>query len=122
MALVLKHEPGMRRMTDTTPMELVAKANRNVVFVFATRIASLVAPIAIGGVIAYFGSQTDTIARTKERVDRIEFRLDAGLKAREEFQADTVQTLKEIQQQQSGMLQSLAAIIARMDERDRKER
>jgi hypothetical protein len=83
----------------------------------------------IGGLLAGYITLANTVAQSAEavkaipaienRVTTIETRINMGQQAREQFQAETAAALAELRNQNLQILQSVAALVARLDEKDR---
>lgn len=74
---------------------------------------------SIGERVTVIETQLAPIISLGERVSVIEARINAGQAAREKFQNDTTVTLRDVQQTQTAILEALAGLNARLDEKDR---
>lgn len=85
--------------------------------------------VTAGGLLAGYVTLANTVANSAEavkaipaiesRVTTIETRINLGQQAREKFQDETAAALEELRAQNLQILQSVAALVARLDEKDR---
>ena len=91
--------------------------------------------LILAGFAAWYGLKQDVLAATKDiavlqsqiqpvealstRIALVERNQVTGKEAREEFQAATAVTLEQLRTQNIAILQALAGLTARLDERDR---
>lgn len=90
------------------------------VLTIVTTIVGLVAGYAtLVQSVATSAEAVKSIPGIENRVTTIETRINVGQQAREAFQIETKQALKDQAELLSQILQTQAAILARMDEKDR---
>lgn len=75
--------------------------------------------ITLSATVAASADAVKAIPGIENRVTTIETRINIGQQAREAFQADMKESLEQLRQQNTLILQTLSAIVARLDEKDR---
>lgn len=100
-----------------SPIERIAS---NTLMLAVARMSMALALPLFGIAAGFIGSESQAIANTDRRVTVLETRADIIGRQRDQFQQDTLSSLQRMEVTDTEVLKSLSAIIARLDEKDRK--
>lgn len=91
----------------------------NVLTMIVTIGGLLVGYVTMAGTVATSADAVKSIPIIENRVTTIETRINIGQQAREAFQTDMKASIESLRVQNSLILQTLSAVVARLDEKDR---